>query len=245
MVRRKNQEAVQSAVPGYIGHRGRMRAKLFEKGISSFTEDELLEVLLMRAIPRRDVKPIARELLRRFKTFANVINAKPEDLCQVKYVKGSVITLFLLIRQVYKTLLRPYKNTRAVIDGFDKLIDYLCAHLDVQEEPFIHAIYLDRRCQVLASETICSGDDLLAGVQPKDILKRALNLNTHFFVLISNRPTGDVESFCLNADEFVAIERYMTVAGIKFYDHLVINANQIYSKRSGYFSPYRSKSGMK
>ncbi len=230
-----------SFVPRYIGHRGRMKDKLFKKGVGALTEEELLEMLLMRSIPRRDVKPIARELLRCFGSFAGVVRAKPEELCAVKYVKESTVALFALIQQVCETLLLPHKNTRIVIDSIEKLVDYLSVHLKASDEPLLHTAYLDRRCQILALEDVCVGDDLVSRVHPKEILKRALNLNAHFVILVSNRPSDNVDSFCLEADVFQQIERLTVAAGIKFFDHLVVSGDKIYSRRDKKFLPYRTK----
>ena len=112
-------------VPDYIGHRSRMKNKVLNKGGTSLTEIELLEVLLMYSIPRKDVKPIAKQLLRKFVTLRNVLNAEPELLSDVKGVKESSICLLKTIEAACLQMLAPKIQKETYLDDWDSILDYI------------------------------------------------------------------------------------------------------------------------
>ncbi len=221
--------------PDYIGHRERMVTKLLEKGAGIFTESELLELILMRAIPRKDVKPIARELLRRFGSFAKVITAKPEELYTVKYVKESTVSLFMLIQGACEMMLLPRKSDKVVIDNFEKLVDYLRVKLAPKTIEYVYTIYLNRGCQVIVSEELRAGYDAQVPIYPKEILQRALNLNAHYVILVHNHPSGDAQPSRADVELTTLIEKLLTSADIKLYDHLIISSEKVYSIRNKRF----------
>ena len=223
-----SQSTVQ-ATPDYLGHRARMREKLLAKGAESFSDAELLELILMTALPRRDVKPLAKQLLHQFITLSGVIHADSYALKQFKGVKESVISLLKLIEGTCRVILKPDNNAKTVLSEWNQIIDYCRFNLSHQTQEHLYLIYLDKTMRIITVDDFQKGSGDKLPIFPKEILKRALNMNAFSVIMVHNHPSGNASPSHDDLIQTENIRSYLSHTGIQLYDHLIISGQQIYS----------------
>ena len=118
--KRESDGGIADAAPHYHGHRERFR----DAGADAFSEYELLELLLFRALPRRDVKPLVKTLLAKFGSFAEVIAAPQARLAEVKGLGGGGITELKIVQAAASRLLRVAITKRPVLSSWSNVLDY-------------------------------------------------------------------------------------------------------------------------
>ena len=177
--------------PHYLGHRERLRKKLLECSNNTFADYELLELLLMIAIPRRDVKPLAKELLQKFSTFAGVINAPQSELLKIKGIGETTIAMFKIIRFSMTKTLKDKVEERSVISNWKELIDYCQLNIGNKPTEEFHVLYLDTKCRLIKDEIHSSGTINTSSVYPREIIKRVLEIGASSIIIVHNHPTGD------------------------------------------------------
>ena len=215
--------------PDYLGHRSRMRQKLLTKGANALTELELLELILMTALPRRDVKPIAKALLKEFITFSGVIHADIFALSQIKGVKESVISLLKIIEGSCQVLVTPSLNDGTVLSEWNQILDYCRFNLSHEQCEHLYLIYLDAKMKLITIEDFQKGTSNRLPIFPKEILKRALNLNARALIMIHNHPSGDPTPSLEDLSQTDDVRYFLEHGGIVLYDHLIVGDKKIYS----------------
>ncbi len=201
-------------------------------GSAAVPDYELLELVLFSAIPRRDVKPLARELLDRFGDFNGVISAEPDRLSEVSGVGQSVICSFKIVEAAAQRLARAKVMQKEVISSWQALVDYChtaMAHNRIEE---FRILYLDRKNILIADEAQARGTVDHVPVYPREVAKRALELNASALILVHNHPSGDPTPSSSDIDMTAQIERALDPLGITLHDHLVIGHNTEISFRS-------------
>jgi DNA repair protein RadC len=167
----------QAPVPDHDGHRQRLRDRFTNAGPGSLHDYELLELVLFSAIPRRDTKPIAKALLKRFNgSFAEVISAPPALLKEVKGVGDSVVHLFSLVREAALRLARVELDKRDILASWDSVIDYCRARMGLETIEQLRILFLDRKNHLIADEVQQSGTVDHTPAYPREVVKRALEL---------------------------------------------------------------------
>lgn len=229
--------------PWYYGHRQRMEEKIKKLGMDSLTESELLEELLMRAIPRRDVKPIVRELLSKFKTLSGVMSAKKEELMQVNGIKEKTAQFLMLIRRVAQEIALGKMEKRPVLSDWESLLDYVNTVYTGQTVEILYILYLDAKLRLISARKEKVGSVHHIEISPREILKEALNMNASQVILVHNHPSGEAEPSVddIRATEVVA--DLLEAAGIHLIEHLIVGANRkIHSMRArGILKEFRWK----
>ncbi len=224
---------VQGKLPSYIrDHRHRLKERFMSGGAHAVPDYEMLELVLFSAIPRRDVKPLARELLDRFGDFSAVISAEPERLSEVSGVGQSVICSFKIVEAAAQRLARAKVMQKEVIGSWQALIDYChtaMAHNQIEE---FRILYLDRKNILIADEAQAQGTVDHVPVYPREVAKRALELNASALILVHNHPSGDPTPSGSDIDMTAQIERALDPLGIALHDHLVIGHSCEISFRS-------------
>lgn len=193
---------------------------------------ELLEMILFRANARRDMKPLARRLLDRFGSFSGVLAAPPESLLQVQDVGAAVVSELKLIEAAAHRLARAKVLHRQVISSWDALLDYChmkMAHAEVEE---FRILFLDRKNTLIADEAQAKGTVDHVPVYPREVVKRALELNASALILVHNHPSGDPTPSAADIDMTRQISDAGATLGITVHDHLVIGRGQDFSFRS-------------
>ena len=222
----------QEQVPDYIGHRARMKNKVLCKGADSLTEAELLEFLLMYSIPRKDVKPIAKQLLRRFLSLRNVLSATPALLSETPGVKESTICLLKAVEQSCFQMLGPNIEKETYLEDWDSVLDFVrikLAHLDTET---LLIIYLSAKKKVLKVEPIDQGLRDEIQIIPSKIVSDCVAAKASFIILVHNHPSGKI----LPSEDDLSSTRILTEKlkplDITLIDHLIVSKSSIYSINS-------------
>ncbi len=221
------------AQPSYIrDHRQRLRDRFLAGGPEAMPDYELLELVLFRAIPRRDVKPLARALLDRFGDFNGVLSAAPERLAEVNGVGDAVVCELKIVEAAAHRLARSRVLRRQVISSWDALIAYCHTTMAHRETEQFRVLYLDRKNVLIADEEQARGTVDHVPVYPREVVKRALELNASALILVHNHPSGDPTP----SDSDIAMTAKIIAAaealGLTLHDHLVIGKSRELSFRA-------------
>ncbi|MGH1411990.1 MAG: RadC family protein [Pelagimonas sp.] len=215
------------ALPSYIkDHRARLRERFMIGGPEALPDYELLELVLFRAIPRRDVKPLARQLLDVFQDFNGVVSAPKARLQGVAGVGDAVITELKIVEAAAHRLAQAKVLKKHVVSSWDALLDYCqtaMAHADVEQ---FRVLYLDRKNVLIADEAQARGTIDHVPVYPREVVKRALELNATALILVHNHPSGDPTPSGADIEMTEQIREAAEVLGISLHDHLVIGKSQ-------------------
>ena len=201
-------------------------------GAQALPDYEMLELVLFRAIPRQDVKPLARLLLDHFGDFNRVVSATPERLRQVKGVGEAVICELKVIEAAAHRLARARVLRRHVVSSWDQLIDYChttMAHRDTEQ---FRVLFLDRKNVLIADEEQARGTVDHVPVYPREVVKRALELNASALILVHNHPSGDPTPSSADIDMTQQIDAAARALSITLHDHLIIGKSRELSFRS-------------
>lgn len=173
----------------YHGHRDRLRARFREQGGEALPDYELLELLLFRAIPRRDTKPIAKALIERFGSFTEVLGAPAERLREVPGIGDAVVTELKLMEAAAQRYARGQVNERQVLSSWDAVLDYCRASMAFDTREQFRILFLDKRNGLIADEVQQTGTVDHTPVYPREVVKRALEHSASAIILVHNHPT--------------------------------------------------------
>lgn len=207
--------------PHYHGHRERLRARFREAGGGALADYELLELILFQAIPRRDVKPLAKSLIERFGSFAGVVGASRTTLEDAGLGETTVDAL-KAIQEASIRVTREHAQSRPVFGSGQAVIDYCrakLAHADTEE---FHVLFLDRKNGLLKAEPQARGTVDHAPVYPREVVKRALELGASALILVHNHPSGDPSPSKADVEMTREVARAAAALGIAVHDHLII-----------------------
>jgi len=203
-------------------HRQRMRARLLTAGPESIADHELLEMVLFLALPRRDTKPIARALLARFGSFAGSIAAPAPDLRGVDGLGDAGIAALKTVQAAALRLVRAEVRDRPVLTHWSALLDYLSAAMARDRVEQFRVLFLDNKNRLIADEVQSRGTVNHTPVYPREVVKRALELNATALILAHNHPSGDPAP---SADDIAMTREIKTAAaalGLVLHDHVVV-----------------------
>lgn len=219
--------------PSYIrDHRARLRERFMTGGAAAIPDYELLELILFRSIPRKDVKPLARRLLDHFGDINRVITASPERLSKIKEVGDAVITDFKVLEAAAQRLARARVIQRHVLSSWDALLDYChtsMAHLETEQ---FRVLYLDRKNVLIADEEQARGTVDHVPVYPREVAKRALENNASAIILVHNHPSGDPTPSDSDIAMTEQIATALSTLNIVVHDHLIIGKSRELSFRA-------------
>ena len=219
--------------PSYIrDHRKRLRERFLNGGPDALPDYELLELVLFRAIPRQDVKPLAWRLLDRFGDFNRVISAPAERLCETKGVGDAVVQELKIVEAAAHRLARSRVMQRHVLSGWDALLDYCHTTMAHREIEQFRVLYLDRKNVLIADEEQASGTVDHVPVYPREVVKRALELNASALILVHNHPSGDPTPSESDIQMTNQIQDAALTLGLVLHDHLIIGKSRELSFRA-------------
>ncbi|UWR19144.1 RadC family protein [Sulfitobacter pontiacus] len=219
--------------PSYIAdHRQRLRARFMQGGAAAIPDYELLELVLFRAIPRRDVKPLARALMDRFGDFNRVITAPEPRLRDISGVGDAVIVELKVIEAAAHRMARSRVMRQHVLSGWDALLDYCHTTMAHRETEQFRVIYLDRKNVVIGDEEQGKGTVDHVPVYPREVAKRALELNASALIVVHNHPSGDPTPSQADIDMTQQIFAACSALGLTLHDHLIIGKSRELSFRS-------------
>lgn len=225
-------------MPSYIAdHRARLRARFREGGATALPDYEMLELILFRAIPRQDVKPLARLLLDTFGDFNRVVTASPARLAMVKGVGEALVTELKIVEAAAQRMMRSRVMNSQVLTSWDALVDYCHTAMAHRETEQFRILYLDRKNVLIADEEQAKGTVDHVPVYPREVVKRALELNASAIILVHNHPSGDPTPSDSDISMTLQVQDAARVLGITLHDHLIIGKSRELSFRSqGYLA---------
>lgn len=211
-----------TARPDQVNHRTRLRERFMQGGADALPDYELLELVLFRAIPRRDVKPLAKALLKRFGDFNGVISAAPSRLVEVQGVGSAVVHELKIVEAAAHRLAKTRVAKRNVLGSWDAVLDYcraMMAHRDTEQ---FHILFLDRKNVLIADEAQQRGTVDHVPVYPREIARRALELGATAIILVHNHPSGDPTPSEADIAMTQTIVAALMPLAITVHDHLII-----------------------
>ncbi|KMW58974.1 DNA repair protein RadC [Candidatus Rhodobacter oscarellae] len=233
----EGEEAVRAVnsdrLPSYIkGHRKRLRERFLQRGSEALADYELLELLLFRTFKNGDVKPLANRLMQRFGNLDRVISAPRALLQDVDGVGPEAATDFKVLEALARRMARAQVMHRPVLSGWDALLDYCHTAMAHRATEQFRVLYLDRKNVLIADEEQAEGTVDHVPVYPREVVKRALELNASALILVHNHPSGDPTPSDSDIQMTIQIEDAARVLGVTLHDHLIIGKETELSMRS-------------
>jgi len=222
----------QKPKPHYHGHRDRLRARFRDKGIEALADYEVLELYLFRSIPRRDIKPLAKNLIAKFGSFADVITAPIEQLTDVKGVSENIALDLKMIRAAATKLGQENILGRPVLSSWSALLDYCRSAMQFERKEQFRVLFLDKKNRLIADEVLGHGTVDRAPVYPREVMKRALAHEATAIILTHNHPSGDPTPSKSDIDMTNQMIAAMNPLGVTVHDHLIIGRDNIASFRT-------------
>ena len=219
---------------GAAGHRDRMRRKLLDAGPAAILDHELLEMVLFLALPRRDTKPLARALLAEFGSFANVISAPKQALLGVDGLAEAGIAALKTVQAAALRLAKAEVVARPVLNNWDVLMDYLNAVMARERVEQFRVLFLDARNRLLGDEAQARGTVNHTPVYPREVVKRALELQATAIILVHNHPSGDPTPSRDDIDMTREVKTAAAALSIVLHDHVIVgNGRWLSFRREG------------
>jgi DNA repair protein RadC len=219
---RKTTDKPATDQPHYHGHRDRLRERFRNAGAAALSDYELLEMVLFRALPRRDVKPLAKDLIKKFGSFAEVISAPETLLAEVKGLGDSTITDFKVISAAASRVTHGKVNQREVLSSQQSVIDYCRTAMAFADREQFRILFLDKRNQLIADEVQQTGTVDHTPVYPREVVKRALELSATAVILVHNHPSGDPTPSPADIQMTKQIVEIAKPLGIALHDHIIV-----------------------
>ena len=204
------------------GHRARLRERFLNAGHQSVADYEMLELVLFRAIPQRDVKPLAKRLIEQFGDFNGVISAPVARLKDVPEVGPSVVCELKIIEAAAHRLARAKVMHKHAVSSWSELMDYCKTTMAHREIEQFRILFLDRKNVLIADEEQAKGTVDHVPVYPREVVKRALELNASSLILVHNHPSGDPTPSRADVDMTRLIEKAAKAVGITLHDHVIV-----------------------
>ena len=219
-------------IPHWKGHRERLRSKLLARGASSLDDYEVLEVLLMAFIPRRDVKPIAKALQARFGSLSAILAAPSRDLVQVPGIGETVAAYLKAIAELNARASRENIQKKTAISSWSALVEYVRTELQHEKREQFRILFLDRKNQLIADEVMGHGTVDHAPVYTREVARRALELHASALILVHNHPSGDTTPSRADIDVTREIIDALDPFDITVYDHLIAGTGGVTSLKA-------------
>jgi DNA repair protein RadC len=213
---------LRDSAPHYHGHRQRLRDRFMDAGEAALADYEMLELLLFRAIARRDVKPLAKALIARFGSYAETVAARPERLREVEGLNEAAIVEIKLVEAAAKRLARGALHKRPVLSSFMEVLDYCRTVMAFAEREEFRILFLDKRNALIADEVQGVGTIDHTPVYPREIVRRALELGSSALILAHNHPSGDPTPSAADIRMTKDIAAIAQPFGITVHDHLIV-----------------------
>ena len=211
--------------PHYHGHRERLRERFFNAGPEALSDYELLEMALFAAIPRRDTKPLAKELLKKFGSFTEVIHAPVTRLREVKGIGEACISQLKLLAAASSRAAKREIARKVALSSWNEVIDYCRSSMAFSDKEQFRLLFLDKRNQLIADEIQQTGTVDHTPVYPREVIKRALELSATALILVHNHPSGDPTPSNADIQMTKAIIDIASPLGISVHDHIIVGKN--------------------
>ncbi len=208
--------------PHYLGHRARLKARFLDGGPESLPDYELMELVLFRTLPRADVKPLAKQLISTFGSFADVLAAPYERLVEIKGIKDATATDFKVIEAAARRFAKGAIGKRPVLSSWSALIDYCRTAMAFDDRERFRILFLDKKNALIADEVQQTGTIDHTPVYPREVVRRALELRATALILVHNHPSGDPTPSRADIEMTRTIVEVAKPLGIAIHDHVIV-----------------------
>jgi DNA repair protein RadC len=221
-----------AATPDHLGHRSRLRERFMTGGAAALPDYELLELVLYRVFQQRDVKPLAKALIRHFGSFAEVISAEPSRLKEVKGVGDRVVEELKLVQAAALRLGQGSLLNRPALTSWPAVLEYCHACMAYSPKEQFRILFLDRKNVLIADEVQQEGTVDHTPVYPREVIKRALELSATAIILVHNHPSGDPTPSRADIEMTKRIVEAGERLNITIHDHVIVGRSGHASFRS-------------
>jgi len=211
--------------PHYKGHRQRLRERFLNGGSDALQDYELLELLLFMAIPRRDVKPLAKTLLKSFGSLPELMAASVEELTRIDGISENTATALKTVSAISARTMKQELQQKPVLNNWTRLMDYCHATMAHEKKEHFRILFLNKKNELIADEIQGSGTVDHTPAYPREIMKRSLELGATALILMHNHPSGDPNPSQADVDMTRQIIRAAEPFNITIHDHIIISRN--------------------
>ena len=222
---------IKEEQPDYLGHRQRLRTRFLLTGGKNMPDYEFLEFLLTMSIPRRDVKPLAKQLIKKFGSFAGVVNAQDNELLEISGIKETSLALLKAIKE--GAIRMQWQNLNAsdtpLINNWDLMVDYCRMKMSHKQVEEFMIIYLNSKLYLIGEEIQQRGTLNQVAIHPREVIKSAMDKGASAIILVHNHPSGIVKPSCADIEITKNIVQAGSVVDVNVLDHLIISKDNVYS----------------
>src|SRR3978361_1166235 len=211
--------------PHYHGHRERLRERFYGAGPEALSDSELLEMALFPPLPRRDTKPLAKALLKKFGSFAEVLHAPVARLREVEGIGEASINQIKLLAAAATRVAKGEVKKSIALSSWNDVIDYIRTGMAFADKEQFRLLFLDKRNQLISDEVQQTGTVDHTPVYPREVIKRALELSATAIILVHNHPSGDPTPSQADIQMTKAIIDFAGPLGIAVHDHIIVGKN--------------------
>ncbi|MBM6875671.1 RadC family protein [Fusobacterium mortiferum] len=214
----------------YEGHRERLREKYLQGGYFAFHEYEVLELLLTYVIPRKDTKPIAKDLIEKFGSLDGVVTASIEELCSISGIKENSAIFVKLLGDLSKNLYKgEIKKEGIQLKDKNSLIRYLRSEIGFSSREEFRVIFLNNYNMLVGSETLFIGTIDKSAVYPREIVEKVLYYKAKGIIFAHNHPSGNLRPSKQDIQITEHMQEALDLIDVKLLEHIIIT-------QDGYFS---------
>lgn len=217
--------------PHFLGHRARVKEK-FLKSPGSLQDYELLELALFWALPRKDTKPIAKQMLSDLKNLAGIIYADPDKLLSVEGATQGMLVNFMVIREFLDRVLKQNIINTHVLSSWNALVEYLQTTMGSIKTEQFRIIFLNSKNIIVADEIQSTGTVDQTSIYPREVVKRALFHEATAIILVHNHPSGDPKPSRADLELTKEVVQACATFNIKVHDHVIISKKKFFSFKS-------------
>ena len=222
---------IKEEQPDYLGHRQRLRTRFLLTGGKDMPDYEFLEFLLTMSIPRRDVKPLAKQLIKKFGSFAGVVNAQDNELLEISGIKETSLALLKAIKE--GAIRMQWQNLNAsdtpLINNWDLMVDYCRMKMSHKQVEEFMIIYLNSKLYLIGEEIQQRGTLNQVAIHPREVIKSAMDKGASAIILVHNHPSGIVKPSRADIEITKNIVQAGSVVDVNVLDHLIISKDNVYS----------------
>lgn len=208
--------------PHYHGHRQRLRQKFLQAGPEALADYEILELLLFQAQSRGDMKPLAKDLLRRFQSLPGVVSATTAELESVAGIGQASIVALKIVQAAALRMAKRELLDRPIFSSWDKVLDYCHASMAREKIEQFRLLFLDSRNALIADEVQQTGTVNHTPVYPREVVRRALELRASAVIMVHNHPSGDPTPSRADVQMTQDIVEVARPLGIAVHDHIIV-----------------------
>jgi DNA repair protein RadC len=215
-------KAARDDKPHYHGHRERLRERFHQAGPDALSDYELLEMALFASVPRRDTKPLAKTLLKKFGSFAEVVHAPENLLREIDGIGDASVTQLKLLAAAAGRIAKGEIKRSVALSSWDDVVSYCRTGMAFADKEQFRILFLDKRNQLIADEVQQTGTVDHTPVYPREVIKRALELSATALILVHNHPSGDPSPSKADIQMTKAIIAIASPLGISVHDHIIV-----------------------